>query len=284
MSVTIPEYFEDNRAYNSLIVKDSAVVTYSQKEEVLHNSVVASKNMFIYIISGSKLIHTEDKTLEFKQGSALFLKKGSYIMSEIKPPYKAMLFFYEESLMQDFLDKYSFLIEDISDEKPTNMVYIQVDTLMQSSIESMKPYIDANYNDSDIIKIKLEEIFLHILRSPEGLDLLSFLQRDTNTSSFKKLMEANLETVHTVDAMMKLSKLPPLSFRKVFRKHFNTTPKKWLDSKKFETAALLVAQTDLNIAEICNEAGFSNPSWFSKRFKEHYHCTPKEYREKTNTI
>ena len=70
------------------------------------------------------------------------------------------------------------------------------------------------------------------------------------------------------------------SFKRDFRKIFNTTPRQWINQKRLEQAYLLLNNTSDRINEISYSCGFENPSYFIKLFKKHYGYTPQGLRAK----
>ena len=52
-----------------------------------------------------------------------------------------------------------------------------------------------------------------------------------------------------------------------------------LQTRRCETAAALLRETELPIGEIINRIGYQNESFFRGKFKEHYGMTPNQYRK-----
>lgn len=57
------------------------------------------------------------------------------------------------------------------------------------------------------------------------------------------------------------------------------SPVEFIRSVKLEKAAVLLEKSDMNIAQIAYQAGFSTPNYFTKAFKEKYNMVPSEYIE-----
>ena len=54
-------------------------------------------------------------------------------------------------------------------------------------------------------------------------------------------------------------------------------PVKFISSVKLEKAVQLMEKSDMKVAQIAYQVGFSTPNYFSKAFKEKYHMSPSEY-------
>ena len=56
------------------------------------------------------------------------------------------------------------------------------------------------------------------------------------------------------------------------------TLRQYIISYRFKAAKKLLALTDKTIAEIAEETGFTDASYFTKSFRAAFKITPKEYR------
>lgn len=65
---------------------------------------------------------------------------------------------------------------------------------------------------------------------------------------------------------------------RLFKKHYGLTITEYVNSSRLTFAANMLAFSDKEIIDLCEEAGFSSLSHFYHLFKSKYHVTPKEYR------
>jgi len=65
---------------------------------------------------------------------------------------------------------------------------------------------------------------------------------------------------------------------RLFKRHMNMTPMRYLNNMKMETATSLLLNSDLSVKEISWKLGFSSQYHFSRNFKAYSGCTPTEYR------
>ena len=72
-------------------------------------------------------------------------------------------------------------------------------------------------------------------------------------------------------------------FRKLFLRHFNTSPHKYIIEVRLQRAKQLLSEGALSIAEIAEACGFSSPYHFCRCFKQHIGISPSEYK-KNNLI
>ena len=64
----------------------------------------------------------------------------------------------------------------------------------------------------------------------------------------------------------------------LFQKYVNQSPNVYLIYYCLSKGAELLASTDLSVAEICYEVGFSGASYFAEMFRKRYGCSPSQYR------
>jgi len=68
------------------------------------------------------------------------------------------------------------------------------------------------------------------------------------------------------------------TFKREFKKLYNTTPGKWLLKKRLDLASNLMLNTDFTIQQICYDCGFESDSHFVRSFKNQFGNTPKQWR------
>ena len=68
---------------------------------------------------------------------------------------------------------------------------------------------------------------------------------------------------------------------KIFQKYVNQSPNAYLIEYRLRNGLELLRDTDMTVTEICFEAGFSGPSYFSECFRKTFGCSPLEFRERS---
>ena len=67
--------------------------------------------------------------------------------------------------------------------------------------------------------------------------------------------------------------------RKLFQRHYRTTPKQYILELRLQKAKLLLADTTLSVTEVAYKSGFSSVYHFCKAFKARTGTTPTAYAE-----
>jgi AraC-like DNA-binding protein len=126
------------------------------------------------------------------------------------------------------------------------------------------------------------------------LDLLSMMfARQTNTSSNgTSLSDADIERIHRVQEILmnRLTDPPTLAelsksvgtneykLKRGFKEVFGTTPYAYHLEHKLELARSYILDTDLTIAEIAYEVGYSDPAHLTNAFRKQYGIPPSNLR------
>ena len=77
-----------------------------------------------------------------------------------------------------------------------------------------------------------------------------------------------------------MARLSPYHFARQFKAATGLPPHQYVITRRVERAKLLLqAGTDLSLAEVAAEAGFSDQSQFSQHFKRVVGATPGQYRK-----
>ncbi|SDS40296.1 Pimeloyl-ACP methyl ester carboxylesterase [Formosa sp. Hel1_31_208] len=94
----------------------------------------------------------------------------------------------------------------------------------------------------------------------------------------KTVMSENFLYNLKVEEFAKLCGRSLSAFKRDFKIAYNTTPSKWIKTKRLEYSKKLLLESSLNINEVCYECGFVNSSHYIKSFKEQYDIPPHQFR------
>ena len=97
----------------------------------------------------------------------------------------------------------------------------------------------------------------------------------------EKVMSENFLYNLKVEEFAKLCGKSLSAFKRDFKDIYNTSPSRWIKTKRLEHAKKLLIETNLNINQICYDCGFINTSHFIKSFKKQYHRPPLQFRSNT---
>lgn len=132
----------------------------------------------------------------------------------------------------------------------------------------------------DILVLKLKEIILLLLQTKDS-ELITQVMRSLfseRTFTFKEIVEAHICEPLPLQYLAYLTHHSLTSFKKEFKRIYNTTPGVYILEKRTEKVADLLKYSDENISSIGYQCGFTSPAHLSRVFKNKYGVTPSEYR------
>ncbi len=123
-------------------------------------------------------------------------------------------------------------------------------------------------------------MLLNICSDPKNRDIkdvLYTLHKNVG-GSMESIMEEQFRYNLKVDEFARLCGRSLSTFKREFRKTYDTTPQKWLLAKRLNLARNIILNTDLTIQEVCYDCGFESDSHFVRSFKNQFGVTPNQWR------
>ncbi|WP_428025140.1 helix-turn-helix domain-containing protein [Arcobacter sp.] len=281
MTITLPNYILENKELYQIISDDKILVSkstiYKKDKLFLRNSV----HIAILLINGGKTLHLKNSDISIDTTDILYLSQGNYFMSEIignENGYESILVFFDDEYVFNFIKRYNITVD--TDEQE-DVLPLKRDEFINTCIGTINKYFEKNIENSiDLVKLKLDEIFLYSL-SKDKEKFAAFLNKiiQTKSSRIKYILEENLDIINSVDDMCKLTRLNSKALRKEMNRLYNKNPKEWLDERRLHRAVTLLKNTQKSISQIATSCGYSSVSWFIIQFKKYYKMTPLLYRE-----
>jgi len=132
----------------------------------------------------------------------------------------------------------------------------------------------------EILAIKIKEVLLLLLSSRKAEDVALLLEHFVNkrTASFKEVVETHVLSEITLEELSQLCNMSLSTFKRQFKKIYNTTPNEYLFDKRLENSKKLLATSEHSIDEIALLSGFKTTAHFSRKFKEKYSIPPSQYK------
>ncbi len=136
-----------------------------------------------------------------------------------------------------------------------------------------------------VMRALVEHALVHILRNystprlSEELELSRVGLVDRRIRRSVELMHTQLDQDLTLKALAAASYLSPFHFARLFKKLTGASPHNYLAGIRATRAQLLLAETDLSVAEIGARVGYLSSSHFTKAFRLATGATPREFRK-----
>ncbi|NOS86316.1 MAG: helix-turn-helix transcriptional regulator [Ignavibacteria bacterium] len=269
-------------AFNSkYITPDIKLSCYEDK--FFKTEIAFEHHMLVWFISGETKIIMADAEDIFGAGDIFLIPKNQLATVILCPkddlPNKSVTMLLSAGRLKEF---YS----DI-DIKPvgTNADKIRSykdHPLLASCLASLIPYFDMQEDfPENIASLKITEA-INILRAiDKGIDSVLANFEEPGKIDLAEFMEKNFMFNMPIEKFSYLTGRSLTTFKRDFKKAFNTTPQKWLTKKRLEAAHYQLAEKKKKPGEVYYETGFENLSHFSYAFKKYYGYSPTQLVSKS---
>jgi AraC-like DNA-binding protein len=131
-----------------------------------------------------------------------------------------------------------------------------------------------------ILKLKVKEIVLLLLQTDNAPDVLRIIRSlfSERTFSFKEKVDAHILTGASIENLAMITNCSLSTFKRKFKKVYQTSPAAYIMSKKIEQVAHLLKISEEPISAIGYDCGFESPEHLSRVFKKHYGMSPSAFR------
>lgn len=93
-----------------------------------------------------------------------------------------------------------------------------------------------------------------------------------------RCMHENLGDAHPLPSLARSALLSPFHFHRVFRKYTASTPARFLAALRMAEAKRLLANTSMNVTDICMHVGYSSLGTFTTQFTRLVGMPPRRFR------
>jgi AraC-like DNA-binding protein len=257
------------------------IFDYHVTNSSIKNKVMLNKNVFSFLLEGTKELITQDKATIINNDVFLLIKSGNCLMTENLSEtnvYRSVLFFFNDDILLKLLQKNKLPKTVNSSSKPYEI--FQYDDYIHHFVKSLikiKEY--DNSLQSSLLQSKFEEILIYLLHrnGPEFLNNILTYQ-GTQSRHFTAVIESNKLNNLTIQELSFLCNMSISTFKRNFEQHYQTSPIKWFQEKRLEYSAYLLSIKKKRPIDIYSQIGFESLSSFTQAFKVKYKTTPKQFQ------
>lgn len=152
-------------------------------------------------------------------------------------------------------------------------------TEIMRSIPELMQAGDAGYQQ--IMAARTLEVLARIRIPPPATDDAATLERKIQLARMDLLAHAT--DAYDLEALARRLGMSYSGFRSRFRERTGSSPRQFQLQIRINRARALLTQTDLPVAEIAEQMGFSSLYYFSRFFKQKTGVSPSEHRNKTTS-
>ncbi|EDM36910.1 putative AraC family transcriptional regulatory protein [Pedobacter sp. BAL39] len=250
------------------------------EDKLFKSEVVFDQHMLIWFMSGETKILQAGASHTFKAGDIFLIPRNqpATIINYPKDglPHKSVVMLLSAATLNDFYASVKVKAEVVPIPKIRSF---KRHPLLESCLASLVPYFEMEELPPNLASLKINEA-ISILRSidPEVDGVLANFE-EPGKVDLSGFMEKNYMFNMTMTKFGYLTGRSITTFKRDFKKTYNTTPHKWLMQKRLELAHYLMSVQGRRPVEVIFETGFENLSHFSFLFKKHFGYAPTELPE-----
>ncbi|GAB3911460.1 hypothetical protein GCM10028803_52950 [Larkinella knui] len=240
--------------------------------------VLFEQHLLVWFISGETKIIQGDKTYWFGAGDTLLFPRNQLVTVINYPknglPHQSVVMHLTKKRLTDF---YARNKVDIRPMQPPIFRTFDQHPLLKSCLASLIPYFELNEPLPDPIASLKIDAAITILRTIDTtIDHLLANFDEPGKISLVDFMEQNYMFNMRMDKFGYLTGRSLTTFKRDFKKTFQTTPQKWLTEKRLELAYYQIREKKRKPSEVYLEVGFENLSHFGYAFRKRYGYAPTE--------
>jgi AraC-like DNA-binding protein len=278
---------------NGVTINIADVMFYSDLR--LHYRIEQPPFEISYMISGDLLFFDNDINyiMRMRNGDINITFKNyteGWIQFQGNQHYRSISIYYFQPLskilgvdedsaeeMNNCMDVDSKLINSmIIPQKINPILQVPFAQIRERNVNSLARFIYLESKAKEIIALAIEN---NMLNFKESASKIKLNKSDVGKIHLvKKILIENMENPLSILELSKTIGINTYKLKVGFKELFGTTVFGYLRDIRMEKARLLLENYELNINEIANEVGYSNPSHFAAAFRKKYGITPGCFR------
>lgn len=254
------------------------------EDKLFKTEVTFEQHMLVWFISGETKIVQADSNYTFRAGDIFLIPRNQLATIINYPkdglPHKTVVMHLTTTRLQNF---YANLGIKPAASLSNKIRRFENHPLLESCLASLVPYFDLEDTfPENIATLKITEA-ISILRAID-MDIDGILANfeEPGKIDLAGFMEKNYMFNMPLEKFGYMTGRSLTTFKRDFKKAFNTTPQKWLTQKRLELAHYQLAEKNGKPVDVCYEVGFENLSHFSYAFKKQFGCAPTELVRQKN--
>lgn len=250
-----------------------------------------------YVQAGTKYLYNNDRFYQVNKGDIFFLNPGFHYEERITDDsgrFSETIFYLTPSTLQQATCGLglNFGLKFTSRHSCDRCIALNFsiskgDGSIQNFFASVEQSLRISFlRENEIfMQIKLNELIYLLLTGEDNCTKRKLLRAvDTTSGQFVNIVYENIFNDISIEQLAELTNRSLTSFKKEFKRIFNSSPHHWIIEQRLDRAKILLSVTSYTVSEIGVECGFSNISHFIKLFKQRHHHTPVAYRRLFSAI
>jgi len=239
--------------------------------------MIMEEHALVRVLSGELKVIQAGQTYVFGAGETHLFPRNQFATlikyEKDGQAYKAIIVKLSGSDLRDFYATHLF--GEIT--LPKHITAFNKSPLLDSFFNSLLPYFELdNKLPKELAKLKIVE-GITILRTLDvNIDSVLADFSEPGKSELNEFMEKNYMYNMPIHKFGYLTGRSITTFKRDFKKAFQTTPQRWLTQKRLELAHYQLKEKNRKPTEVYSEVGFENLSHFSYAFKKQFGYAPTD--------
>ncbi len=284
MLFRFPPVSVDARDTSFLAMDTATYAKYKQVNRVGKRTVFLTEHTLVFTISGTKLLHLPGRVLAVEPNSVVLLKRGIYIMAEYVEEgldFQALMLFLPVRLIREFAlrQEREFALPRQSGDSPC--VVLPSNELLDSFREQYRHYFGKALPDMEqLLSVKLQELLLLLLATEQRDQVIAFLRSvlREEPEDLAYIVRTHLFQPLKLEELATLSNRSLATFKRDFLRHYQCSPRQWINRHRLQHARMLLQRTDQQVSAIALSCGFESTSHFIRIFRKEFGSTPQALR------
>lgn len=249
--------------------------------------MIMEEHSIVRVLSGELKVIQSTETYAFGVGEThLFPRNQLATLIKYEKdglPYKAIVVKLTNEILREFYENKK--IEVAPTFKTNKIIPLSKSPLLDVFFTSILPYFELHYKlPPELSKLKIQEAITVLRSINKDIDSILSDFSVPHKINLAEFMERNYMFNMPIEKFSYLTGRSLTTFKRDFKKAFNTPPQKWLTQKRLELARYQLTEKKRKPIDVYLETGFENLSHFSYAFKKQFGLTPSELTDrKRNT-
>jgi AraC family transcriptional regulator, exoenzyme S synthesis regulatory protein ExsA len=247
-----------------------------KKEKHYSRELTLAQPALVRILSGEMRIAAANRSFHFYAGDTVLLPRNQLGRVSKLPldgePCIAISVLFRRDILRQYYEEHP--IDPLQQHIPELRV-LDDHPLLDSLFNSLLPYFKlSDALPADIAAFKIEEAIRVLRAIDKSVDQELARFEEPGKLDLADFMEKNYMFNLSLEKFGYLTGRSLTTFKKDFRKIFNSTPGKWLTQKRLELAHYEIFEKKKKPSDIYFDVGFENLSHFSFAFKKQFGYNP----------
>lgn len=267
-------------------VKDTLVLYYTcpQRDKIMQ--LYSKHTQIIFTLSGKRIQKHGDQTWVHSSEKGGIVKKCAFLQ-ELPADYSGwdtLVFYMKDDYLRFIFEEFrSYLsLSDLPEPNKEMVEMFEIDEQIRSCYTSFLPYFGNNKPiPESVLENKFKELLFNIFSNPKNKHILAYVLKivDRYQTPIWEVMEENYKYDLKIQDFANLANRSLSTFKRDFKKHYQTTPGKWLTNRRLKRSKALLETTEKSIGQVAYECGFENVSHFSRVFKKKFNISPSVFQK-----